>query len=211
MNPPQTKIAILARGCLRGQAVEDSISMQSKSRIRLGVLVLLLMILGAGCIGGSPQADAPTTSSDGFERPAACSGNETSPGFDLPNGTLPKRAGGFELGANRSVVPRGEPIGFTLRNVGIERRYSGTKAKYLLQRRSGDDWETVTLLREPHLGFNATAIVHEPGEGFEWSFEASAHGLTDGKYAVCQQLQSGEYRFVYVDDSPVAVRFEVEG
>lgn len=185
--------------------------MQSKSRNRLRILALLTLILAAGCISGTPRTDAVTATPDAFEPPAACSGNETSPGFDLPDGTLPERAGGFEITANRSVVLRGEPIEFTLRNVAVEDRYSGTKAKYVLQRRTVDEWETVTLLREPHLGFNATAIVHEPGEGFEWTFEASAHGFTDGKYAVCQQLQPGEYRFVYVDDSPVAVRFEVEG
>lgn len=209
MNLVATKIVILARGAFREPGAGHSNTMQPSSGEFLGTLALLAVILGAGCIGGTPQSDAATPTPDTFESPAACTGNETSPEFDLPDGPLPERAGGFELTVNESSVTHGEPVTFTLRNVAVERRYTGTKAKYILQQRTEGGWETVTLLREPHLGFNATAIVHEPREGFEWTFEASAHGFTHGKYVVCQRLEPGEYRFVYANDSPVAVRFEI--
>lgn len=67
----------------------------------------------------------------------------------------------------------------------------------------------MTLFREGRTGFNATAVVHEPGTGFEWSFRASAVGFSAGKYVVCDRLASGEYRFVYGRERPVAVTFEV--
>lgn len=183
-------------------------------RTVLGLLALIATLLLAGCIGGvptgdDPTSDVPTSDRESTALPEQCTGDETAPGFELPDGPLPERDGGFELTVNDSTVDRGEPVAFALMNVDDERRYTGTHAKYLLQHRTDDGWETVTLLREPYLGFNATAISHEPGEGFEWSFRVDAAGFTAGKYVVCERLSAGKYRFVYAGDSPVAVRFEL--
>lgn len=180
------------------------------SSIRAVTCVALLSVtLLAGCIGGFGPSSTATATGEPFVPPEECTGDETVPGFELGSGALPERSDGFALSVNDSTVDRGDPVGFSLTNVADERRYTGTKAKYLLQRRVDDGWETVTLLREPHLGFNATAVAHAPGAGFEWTRTASAGGFTDGKYAVCEKLRPGEYRFVYAADEPIAVSFEI--
>ncbi|MFB6150362.1 MAG: hypothetical protein ABEJ40_01015 [Haloarculaceae archaeon] len=140
--------------------------------------------------------------------PPTCTGNETRSGFDLPS-NLPSRAGGFALTASAGAVSRGEPVAFALTNVAGERRYSPTAAHYAVQRRTDDGWETVTAFRSGRHGFNATAVLHEPGSGFEWTFRASAAGFSTGKFVVCERLTPGEYRFVFAVQDPVAVRFEI--
>lgn len=172
---------------------------------------LLAVVLLAGCFGGASTPGGPTADQPTVESPPECNGDEAVPYFEPPDRPLPERADGFELTVNGSFVERGDVLRFTLQNAADERRYTGTSAKYLIQRRADEQWDTVTVLREPHLGFNATAIVHYPGEGFEWTFPASAEGFSQRKYVVCDRLQPGEYRFVYAADSPVAVRFTVEG
>lgn len=164
-----------------------------------------------GLDGGADEAPATGTPA-GDERvatPPSCSGPGERPGFDLPAGTVPSAGGGFELAASADAVALGERISFSLANVAEERRYTGTRPKYALQRRVAGEWETVTRFREPSLGFNATAVAHDPGEGFEWSFRASADGFSGGKYVVCERLDPGDYRFVYASEPVLAVEFEI--
>lgn len=185
--------------------------------LRVGAILLLLVC--SGCLAGMPTDATPTAPTPAtpttdvnprtVESPAQCVGNETVPGFGPSNDSVLSTAGGFELSANRSIVARGAPIAFTLENVAGDDRWTGTPAKYVLQRRGESGWTTVTLFREGRTGFNGTAVVHEPGTGFEWSFRASAGGFSTGKYVVCDRLGTGEYRFVYGWERPVAVSFEI--
>ncbi|QLH77480.1 hypothetical protein HZS55_09310 [Halosimplex rubrum] len=96
-------------------------------------------------------------------------------------------------------------------NVATERESTGTRHRYALQRRTDGAWRTVTLFPGGRTGFNATAVFHDPGEGFEWSVRASATGFSAGKFVVCERLAVGEYRFVYDGAPALAVRFEVVG
>ncbi|WP_436909597.1 hypothetical protein [Halosimplex marinum] len=195
----------------------------------VAVIGLLAAATLAGCLGGVPGSDGPSTESIGTDSgggataatavrtatasvgtPPNCSGAETAPRLGSSD-VLPASAEGFELAANESVVERGQPIAFELANVADSGRSTGTRHRYALQRRAGGAWRTVTLFPAGRGGFNATAVVHDPGTGFEWSFRASAAGFSAGKFVVCERLSAGEYRFVYDGPPALAVRFELVG
>jgi hypothetical protein len=174
----------------------------------VALVALLAMAAFSGCLGAGPDPERGPTDPRTVETSSACSGDETVPDVGSA-GALPAAAGGFELAANRSVVERGEPIGFESTNVADDRQTTGTRHRYALQRRAGGAWRTVTLFPSGRAGFNATALVHAPGEGFEWSFRASAPGFSTGTFVVCERLAVGQYRFVYDGPPSLAVRFEV--
>lgn len=179
-------------------------------RNRLVALVLLSAISG-GCLAGAPgtPTSTPAPSLSDVGTPEPCDGNETRPDLGIPDASLPSRAGGFELAANATNVRPGEPLAFSLTNVAEKQRTTGTSKMYVLQHRSGDSWQTITLFRGGRAGYNATAVPHDPGEGFDWSFRASATGFATGTYVVCDRLSAGEYRFVYATPELVAVGFEI--
>lgn len=178
-------------------------------RRTLPTLCLVILVLAAGCTGGGSPPSGGASSPETNDDRADCAADQAVPHFEPPDEPLPQQVGGLRLSVSERSVARGDGVTFEFRNVADERRYTGTRATYLLQRRDGRGWETVTLLRDSHLGFNATAVAHAPGEGFEWSFAASAEGFTEGKFVVCERLRPDEYRFVYATDPPVAVRFEI--
>lgn len=174
-------------------------------------LALLALVAVAGlpaCLGIASGPERGPVGPSTVETSPACSDDEPTPAV-VSAGALPASAGGFELTANRSVVARGEPVGFALTNVAGDRRTTGTRNRYALQRRSEGHWRTVTLFPSGRAGFNATALFHDPGEGFAWSFRASAAGFSTGKFVVCDPLPAGEYRFVYDAPPSLAVRFEL--
>ncbi|WP_135363912.1 hypothetical protein [Halosimplex halophilum] len=163
----------------------------------------------AATAGGTAAASAETpTPSVGT--PPDCSGGETAPRIGSSGG-LPAGADGFDLTASERVVERGDAVEFELTNVADGERSTGTRHRYALQRLDGEAWRTVTRFPAGRGGFNATAHVHDPGEGFEWSFRASAAGFSAGKFVVCEALPAGEYRFVYDGPPALAVRFELVG
>lgn len=179
------------------------------------VVAVLSVVVLAGCLGtatdpsGTPGGShGATATTPGTSASADCTGDETAPNFELPD-RLPSQAEGFELTASDESVQRGDTVAFALTNVGTDRRHTGTRAQYLLQRRTADGWETVTLFRSGRSGFNATAVPHDPGDGFTWSFTANATGFAGGKYVVCEALGPGTYRFVYGGSPQVGVRFEI--
>jgi len=175
----------------------------------LALLAVFAVAVIPACLGASSAPEGEAVDLGPIEMAPTCSGNETTPGVGSA-GALPVSAGGFELTANRSVVARGEPIGFELTNVADGRESSGTRHRYALQRQVGGGWRTVTLFPSGRSGFNATALRHDPGEGIEWSFRASADAFSTGKFAVCEALPAGDYRFVYEAPPALAVPFELD-
>jgi len=176
----------------------------------LALFAVLLVAVIPACLGAGAAPEDDVTDSPPVETRSTCSGDETTPEVGSA-GALPAGAGGFELTANRSAVERGEPIGFESTNVADDRQTTGTRNRYALQRRIDGNWRTVTLFRSGRAGFNATALPHAPGDGFEWSFRASRAGCSTGKFVVCEVLPAGEYRFVYDGPPALAVRFELVG
>jgi hypothetical protein len=167
--------------------------------VAAGTMATVVLVLTAGCFGGvlpfdgdqaTPGDRTPTPDETG---PCSVSGRAADLGDSLP-ATLPSRTGGFELTANKSSVRRAEGIGFSLTNTANEPRYTAEKHQYVVQYYSLDGWETIAFGR---VLSNATlGPSHDPGEGFRWSFRASAAGFRDDRGA-CGPLPGGRYRFVY--------------
>lgn len=168
----------------------------------------MTLVVVSGCLSaGSGPGDGtaePTT----VGTPPECTGSETTPDFNF-SADLPSKASGFELTVSERTVNRGESISFELTNVANERQVTGVDDRYALQRRVAGGWQTVTLFPPGRSGFNATAIPHSPGDGFTWSFEATAAGFSADKFVVCEQLSAGEYRFIYEASPALAVEFEL--
>lgn len=180
----------------------------------IGVLMALVMI--SGCLGSVVESPDSNSSSVGTEKISSnelpqpnCTGNETVPQVGITNETVPSSTEAFDLTANKTTVDENDRIAFELTNSGDETQYTGTKERYIVQRQVQDGWKTITLFQSPNSGYNATAIPHESGQGFTWSFRATAAGISSGKYVVCEELQPGEYRFVYAGDRDLAVQFTI--
>lgn len=185
-----------------------------------GVLAFGLLVLVVGCLQAAPAAnERPQDLSDPPPvEPCPDGVDRLSVGVD--DGALPSENAAFRLTASDEVVRRGETVEFSLRNVADERRHTGTQALYLLQRRGPDGWRTVLGVPPERRGWNATALSHPPGQGFDWTITMSEPGLSSGRYVPCGSLPPGEYRFVYfgvsdpdatgaVGETAVATRFRL--
>ena len=176
---------------------------------RLAVIAVLALAVLSGCLSSVTGSGDETMGPQTIETPSECQSGETTSYFDYPS-DLPSQASGFELSASKGSVNSGESIEFELTNIANERKTTGTRHRYALQRHVADRWETVTRFREGRSGFNATAVPHEPGTGFMWSFRMSASGFSEGKFVVCEQLPAGEYRFIYEAPPALAVEFTLD-
>ncbi|MFB6201624.1 MAG: immunoglobulin-like domain-containing protein [Halorhabdus sp.] len=187
----------------------------------LPTIVLLLVAATAGCLTPSDTTtDAPTTATpigtigncpDGIERLDAT----------VTNGSVPARDAGFAIEGNRTTLQRGDTLQVTLRNVADNPRGTGTGRMIVLQRNVDDEWTTVLGAREGRTGWNATLVMHEPGEGYTWNVTLDDDGLTEWGYELCSSLPPGDYRIVYhglvkpggfddrIPDPAVAVEFRI--
>ena len=183
------------------------------------VIALVVSLALAGCIGVPASNEAPSTSTDSADTPEACPDDVERLDPGVETGSLPERDAGFAISADRTTVERGEQLGVTLENVDDEPRATGTERLFVLQRHVDGQWETVIGAPEDHRGWNATLIVHDPGNGYDWTATMSADAFSTGGYEVCGSLPPGEYRFVYhaltepgeyddtIPDPSVAVEF----
>lgn len=111
----------------------------------------------------------------------------------------------------------GDTARLTLTNVAEEEVDTGNRGKYNLQVYTEDGWQDLRVGDEDwHFEYTDEAIIHEPGEGFEWEFELTESGIVEDAYhddaRVCPDLQSGRYRFAYfgvIGDGAVAVSFDL--
>jgi hypothetical protein len=112
----------------------------------------------------------------------------------------------------------GDTARLRLTNVADEVVHTGNRAKYNVQAYTENGWQDVRVADEGDpFEYTDEAIGHAPGEGFEWSFELTESGLTEGTYhdhaEVCPDLAAGRYRFAYwgVTDGAdaVAVAFDL--
>lgn len=111
----------------------------------------------------------------------------------------------------------GDTARCTLTNVAGEEIDTGNRAKYNLQVYTEDGWQDVRVKDEDgYFEYTDEAVVHAPGEGFEWQFELTEDGIVEGTYhddaRVCPDLQAGRYRFAYfgvIGDGAVAVSFDL--
>lgn len=203
--------------------------------------------LGAGCtsFGGSDEegerTPTPTAaaSSTPDPTPPATSVGATRP--DSEPATVPREyqcesesrdrlwtgyqdvawgdAEGFALRVNALAFEYGERATIELRNVSDETLHTGNEHKFNLELSTDDGWREVRVpTTDRALPYTDEAIVHEPGEGFEWEIELTESGIEAASYheddlTVCPDLPAGRYRFVYwgvLGESSLAVAFDLD-
>lgn len=131
-----------------------------------------------------------------------------------PWGESDGRWGAYALRVDRLAVDRGESVTVTLTNVGPGETYTGNRNKYNLQVLTAAGWQDVRGVPDgDSLGYTDEAVIHEPGEGFEWSIELTPEGVLAGHHhedrlSVCPGLPAGRYRFVFWEPT-VAVAFDL--
>jgi hypothetical protein len=108
---------------------------------------------------------------------------------------------------------RGSTVTVTMTNVGDEEQYTGNRHKYSLQVYTEDGWQDVRGWDGDPRGYTDEAIVHQPGEGFEWSLTLTEAGVLmdhahEESLTVCPGLPAGRYRFAFWEPA-VAVAFDL--
>ncbi|WP_136689310.1 hypothetical protein [Halorhabdus amylolytica] len=183
-------------------------------------IALLLAAATAGCLAAT-DTTTETPAAPSIEPVGACPADVERLDVGVTDGSLPARDAGFAIDADRTTLQRGAPLQVTLRNVADEPRGTGTERMIVLQRHVDGEWRTVLGAREGRAGWNATLVMHDPGEGYTWNVTLDEAGLSRWGYAPCGSLPPGEYRFVYhglvepgqfddeIPDPVVAVEFRV--
>lgn len=168
-----------------------------------------------------PGYVAPETDSEPIE-PLECPDEAFErhwQGFDEPD----VRRGDLEVDSETKLAmrvadteyERGDTVSIRLVNVSDETVDTGNRNKYNLQVYTEDSWQEVRGSEDGPLPYTDEAIVHYPGDGFEWSFALSEDDIAEAAIhdlRVCPDLQSGRYRFVFwgvIGDGAVAVEFDV--
>ncbi len=147
----------------------------------------------AGCLG-APAGRSPTSTSS--PTPVdGCEGFRPHP-VNLSTYSFSTYGEGFELTASTGQVPMGDAITITLRNTTDSERTTGNETLFAIQRATESGWETILWAPE-NWAWTEEALVHQPGEGLEWSFPFTVEGLSIDPYRVCTDLSAGVYRFVY--------------
>jgi len=170
--------------------------------------------VGVGDLQGHvrPQGEPPAVPD-----PLSCEGFNRHPNWvDDPPWAASERDGEavFGLRVDRTSVARGDEVTIRLTNVSGERQVTGNRYKYSLQIQTTDGWQDVRGSREKErFEYTDEAVIHEPGAGFEWTFEMSESGVVADHVhdlEVCPELPAGRYRFVFFEPG-VAVAFDFEG
>lgn len=145
------------------------------------------------------------------------------PGFERHGEGFPDRPpwglttdgwGAFAMRVDALTVERGDTVTLTMTNVGADEGHTGNEFKYNLQVRTAAGWQDVRGASDGGmLGYTDEALVHQPGEGFEWTLQMTEDGVLDGhvhedRLTVCPGLPTGRYRFVFWEPS-VAVAFDL--
>jgi len=176
-----------------------------------------LGVVAAGCIGGcilpansdpdtvspsetnTPPSNSPASTPSGTGQ---CTSEYDRVGIDY--GKITDELEGVVLTQSTTTVPRGEEVTFTLTNETDERKSTGNRSKYDIQRLIDGKWRSIFWWApEPTPLFHDDAIYQPPGEGFSWSFTMTQEELSheiqngSGRRTVCSRLQPGSYRFVY--------------
>lgn len=163
--------------------------------------------------GDPDPIDPLECDADGVERhPAFFDDNEVTWGDVEHDGdpALALRIGETEYGY-------GDTARIRLTNVADRTIDTGNGAKYNLQAYTEAGWQDIRVGDEDRFfEYTDEAIVHYPGEGFEWSIEltesAVAAAAAHDHVEVCPDLEPGRYRFVYwgAIDGAVAVAFDLK-
>ena len=122
--------------------------------------------------------------------------------------------GDWELSINDDTFKHGDEANITLTNRSDEEQITGNRYKYTVQLKTQVGWQEVRgWVEGMALPYSDEGIIHDPGEGFEWTLTLTEDGLLNGHpheddLVVCPGLPNGQYRFVYSGGSPpIAIDF----
>lgn len=186
-------------------------------------LTLLLAVGTAGCLGAMDAPSATPAGTTPVETVGECPEDIERLDSGVTNGSLPSQDAGFVIEADRRTVSRGDELTVTLENTAEASRGTGTERMFVLQRHVDGKWKTVLGARDGRAGWNATLVMHDPGEGYTWTIKLEDEGFGEWGYEPCGSLPADEYRFVYhglvepgdfesaVPDPSVAVEFSLTG
>jgi hypothetical protein len=109
------------------------------------------------------------------------------------------------LTVSEEPVPLGGTLTVRLTNTTDEEQCTAIKADYDIQRETATAWQSI-IRYEGHV--DGVAICHKPGEGYRWELTLAREGFTRLRedreykvgpdYYVCDPLQPGTYRFLYL-------------
>lgn len=122
----------------------------------------------------------------------------------------------FALRVEDLAYQRGETVRVALTNVSDSKQHTGNRHKHGLEVYTEDGWQDVRGWADGRpRGYTDEALAHDPGEGFEWTFEFTEDGVLAGHVheddlTVCPGLPAGRYRFVFWEPA-VAVAFDLRG
>jgi len=182
-------------------------------------LTLLLAVGTAGCLGAMDAPSATPAGTTPVEAVGECPEDIERLDAGVTTGSLPSQDAGFAIEADRNSVPRGDELTVTLENTAEASRRTGTERRFVLQRHVDGEWTTVLGARDGRAGWNATLVMHEPGDGYTWTIGLDDEGFGEWGYEPCGSLPAGEYRSVYhslvepgefeteIPDPSVAVEF----
>lgn len=121
----------------------------------------------------------------------------------------------FALRIEHTDYEYGDTARIRLTNVADEQLATGNSAKYNLQAYTESGWADVRVAdADRPFAYTDEAVLHSPGEGFEWTIELTESGIeavSQHDVRVCPELASGRYRFVFWEASggPAAVSFDL--
>ncbi len=121
----------------------------------------------------------------------------------------------FGLRIEDTEYDYGDTARIRLTNVADGTEHTGNRAKYNLQAYTEAGWQDVRVRDgDRYFEYTDEALVHSPGEGFEWAFELTESGIIEGTAhdhaEVCPDLETGRYRFAFWGvDGAVAVAFDL--
>lgn len=121
----------------------------------------------------------------------------------------------FSLRVEETEYERGETVDIRLTNVSDRTAETGNRAKFNLQVYTDAGWQDVRGADSGPFPYTDEAVIHPPGEGFEWSFELTEEGVVEDAFhdfRVCPGLPAGRYRFAFfgvIGDGILAVEFDL--
>lgn len=161
-------------------------------------------LAGAVAPSGDPPAVPAPLDCDGQDRTTQVSDEGD---IILGNGDDP----GFVLRVDRTSYEYGDTATVRLTNTTMDWLATGNRRKYNLQVRTENGWQEVRTVDGSPPFYTDEAILHPPGDGFEWSLELTEGGLVGDHgdtFEVCPALQTGRYRFIYWP-TDLAVEFDL--
>ena len=129
-------------------------------------------------------------------------------------------AGKYSLTSDDLQYQYGDSADVTLRYIGSGTGQTGNKYKFNLEMFTEAGWQEVRGWSDgQQKPYTDEAIEHGEGIVFEWTIELTGSGIAAvatethaDTLAVCPDLQSGRYRFVYwglLDDAAVGIAFDL--